>query len=314
MRLKKHLMNITGAVVTVLLVGFMVQRLGVFLDPDWSQGGLDAVNAFHTLEEDSLDVIIYGSSHAWKGCDTRVMCEEYGFNAYNYGCNWQSSNTTLLFLKDSLQTQSPKVVCIETFNMNTILWDCDLEGQIYYTRAIPDFEGKQEYLEQCFQGNRERYLTYEVPLVLFHDEWTQIDAENFTLPDVETCLNNKGFVPLTGVNAYEMEDYRTFDQSELEEGCVRMMDEMVSVCKEKGIEVIFYTCPYVGEYHYSDALKRYAEQKDCVYLDLFAHMDEMGFDANTDYNDPGHLNTSGSGKVARFLADYIVANYDMENL
>ena len=78
------------------------------------------------------------------------MYRKYGIGAYNYGCNWQYLNTTLLFLLDSLRTQTPKVVCIDTYCVGVIELDTDMDGQIYYTRAIKDFEGKREYLKQCF--------------------------------------------------------------------------------------------------------------------------------------------------------------------
>ena len=74
--------------------------------------------------------MIYGSSRAWKGCDTTVMADEYGLSAYNYGCNWQAINTTALFLQDSLLTQTPKVVCIETGLVDDIEKNTGMDGQI----------------------------------------------------------------------------------------------------------------------------------------------------------------------------------------
>ena len=75
--------------------------MGALLDPPNTILGFEVIEAFHSLEDNSLDVIVYGSSHAWRGCDTRVMKDKYSIAAYNYGCNWQKMNTIELFLKDS---------------------------------------------------------------------------------------------------------------------------------------------------------------------------------------------------------------------
>ena len=146
---KKILKNILNCTITLCLIVILIGYVGNLLVPMGTSGGINAIKAFHTMEEDSLEVIIYGSSHAWKGCDPMVMYKNHGLGAYNYGCDWQALNTTLLFLEDSLRTQTPKVVCIDTFQVDSIKEDTDMDGQIYYTRAISNFQGKKEYLKQC---------------------------------------------------------------------------------------------------------------------------------------------------------------------
>ena len=44
---------------------------------------------------------------------------------------------------------------------------------------------------------------------------------------------------------------------------------------------------------------------------LFEYMDEMNINPETDFQDEGHLNESGSGKLAAFLAEYILDNYNI---
>ncbi len=41
------------------------------------------------------------------------------------------------------------------------------------------------------------------------------------------------------------------------------------------------------------------------------HADEIGFDGNTDFADEGYLNTCGSNKVADFLREYLIENYNL---
>ena len=85
------------------------------------------------------------------------------------------------------------------------------------------------------------------------------------------------------------------------------------MCNERNIEVIFFTCPYEDPYNYSEAMKDYAKNNNCAYIDFFELKDEVGIDGEKDFKDEGHLNTEGAAKIARYLADFIVANYDVPN-
>ena len=303
--------RILGCILTIMLIAVLMSAAGHLLDPAWTEGGFDAVKAFHSQEKNSLDVIIYGSSHAWKGCDTRVMYDEYGLQAYNYGCNWQNINTTDLFLADSLRTQTPKVVCIETFFVNGVLKDTDMDGQIYYTRAIPPFKEKIEYLKGCFGNDPKRWVSYYMPLVMFHDNWNTINAENFQFSEYQRFVETRGFNPGNSVNPIEITDYRKFPQEELKEDSLEILDDIVARCREKNISIVFYVAPYGEPYRYIEAMSTYAEQNGCVFLNTFEYMDEIGIRADSDFQDVGHLNTEGSKKMARFLAEYIIENYDV---
>ena len=297
--------------VMVPLTVLVIQVCGWVMDPAWSAGGFDTINAFHKIENNTLDVMVYGSSRAWKGCDTTVMADEYGLSAYNYGCNWQAINTTNLFLQDSLLTQTPKVVCIETGLIDDVEKDTGMDGQIYYTKAMPRSKPKTEYLKQCFGKDPERWLSYYVPLIVFHDNWDKITYESFHSEGYQKFLDSRGYEGGGHVADVEIPDYRTFPQTELSEDSVKYLDEMVAACKEKGTQVIFYTAPIAEEYDHIDALKAYAEKNDCVYLDIFEYADEIGIRGDSDFQDETHLNTSGAAKLARFLSEYIIEHYDV---
>lgn len=286
--------------------------MGILLDPKWSGDGLNAIDAFHSLQKDTAEVIIYGSSHAWKGCDTKTMYRQHGLAAYNYGANWQALNTTLLFMQDSFRTQSPKVACVDTFYLDDVLHYTQMNGQIYYTRNIPFSREKLAYLRHCFGRNLESYVTYFMPLWMFHENWSEIKRENFVDNfSVEECIRNLGYSPDNSIQPAVLGDPDDFPQEELPDYTLNVLDSMVEACREKGVALLFYTCPYEGEFTYSDAIESYAKENGCAYLNLFAYTEEMDLNPNTDFRDPTHLNNTGAAKVADFLGRYISENYEM---
>lgn len=305
--------RIISMLIIFLIISIAVNKLGYFLRPTDTDIAISTIETFHDMPENSFEVIGYGSSHMWRGMNPTELYNRYGIGSYNYGCNWQNINTTLLFLEDSLRSQKPKVVLIETYIVDSYKENQNIDGEIYYTTAIPEFECKQKYLKQAFGDDIERYLSYYMPLCAFHDNWTNINESSFNKnrKDVYDFYKTMGFVSSDAVTKVTIPNVNTFQQAELNEGSLKILDEIMNICNENNIDVIFYTAPYQGEYLYSDAMKSYAKENNAVYFNLFEYIDEIGFDGDTDFSDEGHLNTSGSNKVADFFGEYLKLNYDL---
>ena len=112
--MKSILQKVLCVLATISIIVFAVYKLGYYLRPTSTDFCIDEINTFHSMPCDSIEVIGYGSSHEWHAINPEVLYDEYGIGAYNYGCNWQKINTSLLFLEDSFRTQKPKVVLTST--------------------------------------------------------------------------------------------------------------------------------------------------------------------------------------------------------
>lgn len=302
----------TRCILAFALAAGIIYELGIIVRPSYMDPDFDTIDTFHNMPENTLEVIGYGCSRIWTGLDVMEMYRKYGIGAYNYGAHWQNFNTTELFFKDSLRTQLPKVVLIETSNIDQLLQDVNINGEIYYTRGIAEFEGKREYLRQCFGNDIKRYLSYYVPLYAFHGNWVNLEEKSF-----RKNAGDRNFYATMGqyirpeVTPVTIPDPSAFEQAELSEAVISILDEIVNICDEKNIEIIFFTTPWQTSYAYSDAIKAYTEEKGCVYFNLFEYMDRVGIDCETDFADLGHLNDRGAVKVADFLGEYIAGHYDV---
>jgi len=307
--------SIIGCIVTIVLVVIMVIGLGHLTRPVGMDKSLNTIETFHNLPEDSVEVIAYGSSHTWLGVNPIEMYKSYGIGSYNYGAVWQRFNTTEVFLDDSLKTQSPKVVLIETFKVAELLENVDMNGEIWYAKSLPDSEVKQKYLKQVFGDDKERWLSLWVPLAAFHQNWTDLSSRSFMWNSDETDFyKTMGFREADKATVVDIPDQSLVKQRGLKDSSIEILDHMVAMCKENDIEVVFFTVPYAGEYQYCDAMTEYAKQNGCVYINLFDYVEEMGIDGATDFKDEGHLNTSGATKVANYLGAYLVENYDLTDM
>lgn len=307
--------KLLATICCLLLIVLGILGLGHLVRPTDTDDEIKAIKTFHSLPENSVEVIAYGSSHAWKGLEVMEMYREYGIGAYNYGCNWQRINTTSLFIHDSLNTQLPKAILIETFRVAEILEDTDIIGEVFYTREIQNSEAKELYLKQCFLGKQERYLSYYVPLFAFHENWSKLKLDSFKINCAgEDYLSTMGFDESDEIVPVQLEKNEAFEQKRISDKAEEILDGIVELCNANGIKIIFYTVPYEGNYKYSDYMRAYAEENSCVYINFFEKIDEIGLDSDTDFQDRGHLNTSGARKIANYLGKYITEKYDMTDM
>ena len=312
----KLIKKTVGPLTTCLLIILFIVVLGYIVRPVDTDYAYTQIETFHSLPENSLEVIIYGSSHAYRGINPMELYEKYGIGAYNYGYHWQHITTTKLFLQDSLMTQKPRIAIIECLRSSDPLKDVKMQPEIYYSRYIKNERAKINYLRQCFGNSIEEYVSFYVPLYAFHDNWNTLAVRSFVkMKKDSNAISYMGFAPSDKVDtSVEISDYYSFEQLPLSDLALEELDSIMELCRKNNIEVIFYTAPYQGEYNFGDAMEQYAEKNDCVYLDLFKLIDDVGIDDKTDFCDPGHLNTSGANKVADYIGRYIVDNYDITDM
>lgn len=323
--MKKTIVNIFSCIVVLSAIVALLLYLGEVMRPTYTDMSVVAVKSFHELPKDSVEAVIFGSSHAWRGVDPMEMYKSEGIGAYNYGCNWQHINTTELFVSDALLTQTPKVVLIEAYRVGELIEDSNPDGEIYYTRTLKNTEEKKRYLKNCLGDDLERYLSYYLPFGLFHYNWEELKADNFYLDYIHngTLVDSMGYAGTSektegdGVDSkavFEMEipDWHEFWQQPLSEKSLDELNRIMDMCNEKGTKVIFFTLPgNSGEYIYGNAMREYAEKNGAVYLDFYELAEDAGLDGKTDFADIEHLNNKGASKIGAYLAKYIRENYDV---
>lgn len=289
----------------IFILYMIINKIGWKLRPDGTDYSIRQIQALHAYPDNTFEILVYGSSHSWTAFDSVRFQKEFGLNTYNYSDNWQKLNTTYLFIRDSLKKQSPKVIFIETYHIDSTMKDVDMNGEIYYTRAIPWSLEKLEYIRYCFQDEHIRYLTYLFPILLFHDNINNIAINNPTL-DIDYFKSSNGYLENNNDSPILI-NYSKGNQSDLPKDSLEILYDIVLLCKTRGIMPIFYTVPYATDtYEYSDALTKFAKENDCYYINLFDEMDEVGIETNSDFANEGHLNINGAKKITDYLGNYLI--------
>ena len=311
----KNIFSLLKIIIFITITVWCINKLGWLMRPTNTDEAFCAIKTFHNMPENTFEVIGYGSSHIWKGLNAMQMYKDYGIGAYNYGCNWQHINTTLLFLADSLRTQSPKIVLIETYKVNELLINQDLNGEIYYTKEIANSPNKKDYIRQVCGNDIEKYLSYYFPVVSFHSNWNKIAQSNFNKNyNKYDFKKSMGYLAGNKVTSIDLSKNSSREEKALSIEAIKALNEITKICKDKNISILYYTAPYGVKYNYSNAMKEYASKTGASYIDLNEKIDELKIDPKTDFQDAGHLNDIGTTKLSNYIGKYLVENYELTDM
>lgn len=227
-------MLIVFTVVLLMIVGYWFRPREI----DYC---LTNIDTFYAEEKNSIDVIVHGSSHAWYGIDTGLLENECGIKSYNMGCNGEHVNTTTLMVKDSLKTQTPKVMIIDSFRFAEWVHENRFDYEIYYTRKLSLNLDKIKYIRKWFGGFYGEYIHYFMPMVAYHDKWEEIRLSDFEMDNKDVDLvETRGYFQTIIENPIHINE--AAEQKEFADVSLNYLDEIVNACEEKGVKILFVHC------------------------------------------------------------------------
>ncbi len=264
----------------------------------------------HFLQEepDSVDVLFLGSSMVYCDVVPAVFWQESGLSAYVCAGPEQTIPMSAHYLRQALKTQSPQVVFLELtgvfFGRYTGFTKTNI-GQMPW--------GRERLAATFREAEPELRAGLLFPLYFYHDRWQELTSDDFRV-----ALTGYGRDPMAGYTFLDEYDPgvavhdRVFDQSEAamenRRRNERVLAELCTLCREKGITPVFYVSPTMGRVPAAllEPLKTYAAGLDgALVLDCNEYFEEIGADPARDFYDDVHFNAAGAEKFSRFLARWL---------
>lgn len=271
----------------------------------------DIFNGFYAQEDNTLDVIMIGSSPVYPFYSAPKLWGEQGIACYPLSSHVQRPSAALPLLKEACKTQKPQIVVFE-MRMYT-MEDGDMENNMAYARGVTD--NMKYSLNRIYAINRlvsdpaERY-TYYFDIFKYHSNWKTI-----VLPEQIACFRYEKPHPLMGFVIKDevgpLEEERIPDltgmsgktpiPAEQEERLYELLDYL----KEQNQQALFIVSPYriePKEQEMFNYMKPIIESYGYGFVNMNEHYEEIGIDFTTDYYDyGGHVNTLGAEKCTAYL-------------
>lgn len=252
---------------------------------DWAKG-------FLAEPENTIDVLVLGDSELYSCLVPLVIWQEHGITSYTCGTSDQKLYQAESFLHRAFETQSPKVVLLET---NILYRDYS------FTDIIP------HYFEELF------------PLVRYHDRWKNLTAADLTSPiRFSHIQRDKGYIYLTEVLPADDSNYMTpsDEYAPISAKNIRHVQNILEFCQENGSTLVLFSSPSTANWDYlrHNSVAELAQQLGVPFIDTNLMPEEVPIDWQTDTRDHGdHLNHSGAVKLTQYMGRWLAETDQFED-
>ena len=279
--------------------------------------GIQPMKRFYEQEEDSVDVIFYGSSHVYSNINPAVLWEEEGIASFDLAATMQPLWNTYYYIKESLKTQSPEVMVVE------LVRALETEDYIDEARTIVNTFGmklSKNKIDNILASTDDNVLNYILCYPFYHSRYAELTRKDFAdyLGDPNGGYS-KGYYPLYDTEEFDsMPDLSGVTESgELTEKSEEYLRKIIELSREEDIELLFIVSPYQGiseeEEEIFNRCAEIAAEEGIAYIDFNQMYDELELDPGTDFAEASHLNYKGAEKYSSWLAEYLKENYDLED-
>lgn len=253
----------------------------------------ERANGIMAEPADTIDVLIVGDSESYSAFSPLELWEDYGITSYVCGTGGQRLYKTYDYLVKAFQTQSPKLVVLET--------------NALYRKIKP-----REVLSN--------HIANIVPVFRYHDRWKSIRRDDFYFsPNYTKIIDYKGYFPRKRKKAVKEEKMETYMQEtekskRLKRINLYYLKKIRKLCGKRRAKLILVSTPSTKNWNYSkhNGIQQYARKHRLTYLDMNMFSYEIGIDWATDSIDGGdHLNYNGATKSTDYFGSWLMERYDL---
>lgn len=277
---------------------------------------------FYNMEENTVDVIFMGSSHCYSSFCPQYLYNEYGIRSYNLGSSQQCMTVAYYWLREALQTQSPKVVVMDTCTFFKWFNDNNTNAEEPFVRKAMDFmRWGPNKLEAIWELSRlepdELPLEgFFLPNIRYHNRWKELTSEDVHFTDTFITGQSKGYsgmyIRRGGQFFNVLHDGESDKKEELYAPQVPYLHKLIDLCREKGIELILVRTPYNFAYAPQyNTLKEFAAQEGLPFYDFNEETwyKASGYEFAMDCDDNNHSNIWGAQKLTGFIGKLLTKEY-----
>ncbi len=269
---------------------------------------------------DKYDVVFIGSSHAACAFYPKVLWEHFGIPSYVFSSLGQELYATEYFLKETLKVQQPTVVVVEVVGATMGRgFRMKQNNESSFQTSYPLSPFSFDKIKTLFFSNQqvslsERFLPL-FPLIKYHENWKILNKSDFAPLNYEKYRYNHGAVLFDKSTAHPTpEKYVTPEKLELDSLSNKSLNNIINICEQNDIELVFVAAPFPIESDLQKILNRVgtiADSKGVSFVDYNRLYQQASIDFSSDFADIDHLNIYGMEKLSMHFGEYLSQNYDL---
>lgn len=292
-----------------------------FLNERFRTKDADYNDCFKALPENSMDVIVLGSSHAQYSFLPTLFNQQTGLYSHILGSACQPYEVSFEMLKEAYKTQNPELVIMEIYTATPLSAGCLTDG--CYVMAGYQMSGEEKYNTFNYL-DEEKALSYRNEFLNNHNNWK--DSLDFSEllkkvelndSDIDTTFGYRwNTAVLPPWNYWHPMVYNNSEEVELDEIDVEMLNNIKQLCDSKGTQLMLYMVPMdsidIRNQSYRDKVWEWCESNNVLYQDQIRMAPDIGY-YMVIHNDGAHSYTNGASITTTLLSGYIKDNFTFNN-
>ena len=304
----KHILRVVLFLVLFAAAFYVVDKTLQFKYDD----GVTTMEDFYSYPEDSIDVILLGSSHLGVNIDTTILCNQYGIASYKLWGSVQPMWNSYYNLVEALKTQHPKVVVLEALGLSHDVEYYGYVNAVKNTMGLRWSKNKLDAITTSYEaGDIENAL---FPLAQYHGRYAELEEKDFSYyfwDDPHSEHNTKDWNAICPMG----EPSTTKEMLPLGDKQLKYLKKIIYLCNKNDIPLVVLTAPYTipdEERARLNTASQLLTEEGIAQLDCLTNYKQYGFDFSTDFGDTaGHLNSTGCAKLSSILGEYLKSHYDL---
>ena len=274
--------------------------------------GVTPTEDFYAFPEDSIDVVLLGSSHLGVNIDTTILSNEFGIAGYKLWGSVQPVWNSYYNLVEALKTQHPKAVVLEALCLGHDVEYYGYVNAVKNTLGLRWSRNKVEAIQASYEPSDWEHAFF--PMAQYHSRYAELTDQDFSYyfwekPHSEHNTRNWNVIcPMEPPST-------TQERLPIGDKQMKYFKKIVYLCRKNNIPLVVLTAPYTApeeERARQNTVNDLLAEEGIPVIDCLTNYEDYGFDFATDFGDTaGHLNSTGCAKLTRILGQYLKDNYDL---
>ena len=289
----------------------------------------ERIRGFYLEDENSLDVVVIGSSEVYCAVAPGLNYKECGFTSYPYATEGATVRNFKTMFNEVRRTQDPKLIVIEI--NGAIYGDTNFEKDVNMRRVIDNIpldKSKVEMIESEVEPDQR--IEYYLPCIKYHGSWDNFqNSFGWSISLIQDKL--RGYNLLKGMKNYN----QYFDMSEkviptadrrmklkrpLFEKSHEALLDFLKYLKDEGVDrdrILFVRFPHVTternltRYQRGNNIGSIIHDNGFRFVSFEPDDPEINLDPAHDFYNIEHMNIYGQQKFSKYFAHYLQEHYNI---
>lgn len=248
-------------------------------------------------EAQNVDVLLVGSSHAYRGIDPRILNKK-GIKAFNLGSSAQTPINTKMLLSQYLDKAKPKLVVYEVYAGTLGINGLESTLDLLSNNKIDYHSFQMAYQQNKLVSYNTLLFSYFRQLWGLNEKFTERQKQSRDL-----YISGTGYVQTT-FRKYKVKEEKPSTWS-INDNQLVALTENIEMIKSKGIDVYIIQTPITNTLYHSKTNNQQIDSLMSTFGKYKNYQNEIEFNDSLDFYDNNHMNHRLVTRFSELLANDI---------